>query len=141
MGRPKADVTAQPRELSRLRDWLDEWRKSHERGVAFPEKFWASAGRVARQQGVHATARALGLEYNKLKRASAIGAGAGGRSKGLTVQEPVKFIELTGALSRSPSECRLTLTGENGQRLQVEMAAGAAADMVLQLCRSGWGAT
>jgi hypothetical protein len=70
MGRPKADITAQPRELSPLREWLDDWRKSHERGVAFPDKFWVSSGRVARQHGVHATARALGLEYNKLKRAS-----------------------------------------------------------------------
>jgi hypothetical protein len=53
----------------------------------------------------------------------------------------VKFIELTGALQRSPSECRLTPTGENGKRLQVEMAPGAAVEVVLQLCRSGWSAS
>jgi hypothetical protein len=141
MGRPKADVAAQPRELLRLGAWLGEWRKSHDRGVALPEKFWVSAGRVARQHGVHATARALRLEYNKLKRASAVEAGAGGRGKGTRVQDPVKFIELTGALPRSPGECRLTLTGENGKRLQMEMAPGAAAEVLLQLCRSGWSAS
>jgi hypothetical protein len=140
MGRPKADITAQPRELSRLREWLEDWRKSHERGVAFPEKFWVSAGRVARQHGVHATARALGLEYNRLKRASGAAMGAGGRSKGLAVQKPVKFIELTGALPRNLSECRLSLQGAGGQRLHLEMAPAAAAEIVLQLCRSGWGA-
>ena len=70
MGKPKADVNAQPREVLRLRERLDEWRQSRDRGKAFPEEFWVSAGRLARQHGVDATAYALGLEYNKLKRAS-----------------------------------------------------------------------
>lgn len=140
MGRPKTDITAQPRELSRLREWLDDWRKSHERGLAFPDKFWVSAGRVARQHGVHATARALGLEYNKLKRASGVASAAGVRGKMPAVQRSAKFIEVTGALPRNLSECRLTLQGADGQRLSLEMASGAAAEVVLQLCRSGWGA-
>jgi hypothetical protein len=140
MGRPKADITAQPRELSRLREWLEDWRKGHERGVAFPEKFWVSAGRVARRHGVHATARALGLEYNKLKRASGATTGSGGRSQKPTVAKPVKFIELTGALPKNLSECRLSLQGVGGQRLHLEMAPGAAVEVVLQLCRSGWSA-
>jgi len=140
MGRPKADIAAQPRELWRLREWLAEWRRSHERGVALPDKFWASAGRVARQHGVHATARALGLEYNKLKRASGVSSAAGGRSKMPAVQGAAKFIELTGTLPRNLNECRLTLQGLDGQRLSVEMASSAATEVVLQLCRSGWGA-
>jgi hypothetical protein len=140
MGRPKADEAAQPRELFRLREWLQDWRKSHGRGVALPDKFWASAGRVARQHGVHATARALGLEYNKLKGASGVASAAGVRSKMPAVQRSAKFIELTGALPTNLSECRLTLQGADGQRLSVEMASGAAAEVVLRLCRSGWGA-
>src|SRR5438128_2240647 len=111
MGRPKADDTAQPRELSRLREWLQDWRKSHQRGVALPDKFWASAGRVARQHGVHATARALGLEYNKLKRASGVSSGVAVRSKMPAVQRSAKFIELTGTLPRNLGGCRLTLQG------------------------------
>jgi hypothetical protein len=103
MGRPRAEDTAQPRELSRLRQWLDEWRESRGSGVAFPQTFWASAGRVARQHGVHATARALGLEYNKLKRASGAVTRTGGRGKERAVQRPVKLIEITGAMSRSLS--------------------------------------
>jgi hypothetical protein len=38
------------------------------------------------------------------------------------------------------SGCRLSLQNLSGQRLQLEMAPGAAAEVVLQLCRSGWGA-
>ena len=140
MVRPKADIKTQPRELSRMRQRLDDWRKGNARGVAFPEKLWASAGRLARRHGIYVTARVLGLEYNKLKRASGAAAGAGGRGKRPAVQKAVKFIELSGALPVSPSECRLSLQSAGGQRLQLEMAPGAAAEVVLQLCRSGWGA-
>jgi hypothetical protein len=141
MARPKADIKTQPRGLSRMRERLDAWRRDTARGVAFPEKLWRSAGRLAQRHGVYATARALGLEYNKLKRASG-GAVAriGGGAKRPAVLKPVKFIELTGALPVSPSGCRLSLQGPGGQRLQLEMAPGAATEVVLQLCRSGWAA-
>jgi hypothetical protein len=141
MARPKADIETQPRELSRMRQRLDDWRKSNARGVAFPEKLWASAGRLAQRHGVFRTARALGLEYNKLKRASG---GAVARisdaARKPAVQKAVKFVELTGALPVRASGCRLSLQNLSGQRLQLEMAPGAAAEVVLQLCRSGWGA-
>ena len=139
MASAETEARTQPRELSRMRERLDDWRKSHARGTAFPEKLWASAGRLATRYGVYVTARALGLEYNKLRRASGgavaqIGVG----SKRPAVHKAVKFIELTGALPVSSSGCRLSLQGTNGQRLQLEMAPGAAAEVVLQLCRSGW---
>ena len=141
MARPEADTKTQPRSLSRLRERLDDWRKRTARGVAFPEKLWASAGRLAQRHGIYVTARALGLEYNKLKRASG-GAvtKAGGAAKRATISKAVKFIELTGVLPVTPSGCRLSLQNLSGQRLQLEMAPGAAAEVVLQLCRSGWGA-
>jgi hypothetical protein len=140
MGRPKADVNTQPREVSRLRERLDEWRQSPDRGKAFPEEFWVSAGRLALRHGVHATARALGLEYNKLKRASGGTTGGVGRKERPAVRKPVKFVEVTGALGGRLSDARLSLYGPGGQRLQLEMSSGTAAEVVLQLCRSGWGA-
>jgi hypothetical protein len=119
---------------------LDDWRKSTARGAAFPDKLWASAGRLAQRHGIYVTARALGLEYNKLKRAS-VGAvtKAGGAAQRAAIPKAVKFVELTGALPVTASGCRLSLQSPSGQRLQLEMAPGAAAEVVLQLCRSGWG--
>lgn len=67
------------------------------------------------------SARALGLEYNKLKRASG---GDVGRvrveAKRPTIAKPVKFIELSGALAMSSGGCRLSLQGPGGQRLAAE---------------------
>jgi hypothetical protein len=124
-----------------MRQRLDDWRGSHKRGVAFPPALWSAAGRVARRHGVYLTARALGLEYNKLKGMSGVIARVSGKTKTRPNRKPLKFIELTGALPLSPSGCRLSLQNANGQRLQLEMASGAAIEMVLQLCRSGWSAS
>jgi hypothetical protein len=140
MARAANGTIGQARYFARMRQRLDDWRGSHKRRAAFPPKLWTAAGRVARRHGVYVTARALGLEYNKLKRASG-GVITQGRvkTKRPLKPDPMKFIELTGALPVSPSGCRLSLQNANGQRLQLDMAPGAATEMVLQLCRSGWG--
>jgi hypothetical protein len=135
-----------------MRQRLDDWRKGNARGVAFPDKLWRSAGRLGQRHGIYVTARALGLEYNKLKRVSGAAATFGGGSKARAARKAVKFIELAGALPVSTSGCRLSLPvstsgcrlslqGPNGERLQLEMAPSAATEVVLQLCRSGWAAS
>ena len=141
MARETIDAAGQPRDLVQMRERLEEWRGSHVRGQAFPEALWSAAGRVAQRRGVYLTARTLGLEYNKLKRASGQSIGRDrGEAKRPARPKAMKFIELTGALPVTPSGCRLSLQNADGQRLRLEMAPSAATEMVLQLCRSGWGA-
>jgi len=140
MARAASGTRGQARDFARMRQRLDDWRGSHNRGVAFPPALWSAAGRVARRHGVFRTARALGLEYNKLKGMSGVIARVPGKTRASSMPKPVKFIELSGGLPASPSGCRLSLQNANGQRLQLEMAPSAATEMVLQLCRSGWGA-
>jgi hypothetical protein len=142
MARAASGTSGQSRDLARMRQRLDDWRGSHARGVAFPEKLWSAAGRLAQRHGAYVTARALGLEYNKLKRASGgVIARVRGEAKRPSRPKPMKFIDVSGVLPVSPSGCRVSLQGPDGQRLQLEMAASAAAEVVLQLCRSGWGAS
>src|SRR5665213_3327214 len=123
MARAASGTTGQARDLARMRRRLDEWRRSHARGVAFSPKLWSAAGRVARRHGVYVTARALGLEYNKLKGMSGgVIARVPGKATLPSTPKPMKFIELTGALPANTSGCRLSLQSANGQRLQLEMA-------------------
>lgn len=125
-----------------MRGRLDDWRGSHRRGAAFPLKLWSAVGRVARRHGAYVTARALGLDYNKVKGMSGGVIGRiPGKARRPSTPEPMKFFEMTGVLPLGPSGCRLALQNANGQRLQLEMAPGAATEMVLQLCRSGWSAS
>ena len=138
----EADAVAQPRALMRMRERLDDWRKSHRSGMAFPEALWVAAGRLAARHGVYVSSRALGLEYNKLKRASGgVVSPVGTAVKRASISRPVQLIELTGALAVNAGGCRLSLQGPGGQRLALEMTPGAAAEVVMQLCRSGWGAS
>lgn len=137
MSRTESD---QPADLDRLRQRLDEYRRGGSRGKALPGWVWAAAGRLARRHGVYRTARALGLEYNKLKRASgepAVVARTGDRQRRRA--GAVKFLDLTPALAPAGAVCRLRLAGPAGQHLELEMASGAAKEMVLELCREGWG--
>jgi hypothetical protein len=132
---------AQPGELVRMRQRLDEFRRGTRPGVAFPGWVWAAAARLARRYGVHQTGRALGLEYNKLKRAtggSVVAAGGARDRRSAAGTAAVKFIELTGALPLAGA-CRLRLAGPAGERLELEMVPTAATEVVLGLCRAGWG--
>jgi hypothetical protein len=142
MARTASGTIGPARDLARMRQRLNDWRGSHRRGAAFPRKLWSAVGRVARRHGAYVTARALGLDYNKVKGMSGglIGRVAS-KVKAPSRPDPMKFIELTGALPVSPSGCRLSLQNSNGQRVQLEMAPSAATEMVLQLCQSGWSAS
>ena len=142
MARRASETAGQPRDLAQVRQRLDDWRGSHKRGVAFSPALWSAAGRVARRLGVYVTARALGLEYNKLKAASGAGVAPATRKKtARTTPKPMEFVDLTGMLPTSPGGCRVSLRGPVGERLQLEMSPSAATEMVLQLCRSGWSAS
>jgi hypothetical protein len=125
MGRTEGE---QPIELSRMRRRLDEFRRGSRPGKALPQWAWPAAGRLARRYGVHATASALGLEYNKLKRASgattvsAVGRTAKRRRTG--AGSAVKFVELGGL--RAPSavaadEALVEVVGADGVRVAVRL--------------------
>ena len=131
----------QPADLIRLRQRLDEYRRGSRRGMALPGWVWAAAGRLARRHGVNGTSRALGLEYNKLKRACGglLAAAAGGGGRAPRSKRSVKFVELAGALPAASGTCRLRLAGPAGQHFELEMDPRAAKEMVLELCREGWG--
>ncbi len=132
----------QPQELVRLRQRLDEYRRDSQPGKALPGWAWAAAGRLARRHGVHRSSRVLGLEYNKLKRLSgAAAADQSGQARTSRRRRPSspQFVDLSGALAVG-GDCRLVLDGPGGQRLSVQMPAGAATEVVLGLCRAGFGA-
>ncbi len=128
--------------MIRMRQRLDEFRRGTGAGVALPGWVWAAASRLARRHGVRETGRTLGLEYDKLKRVVSGGAAAAtgnARSRrGAVGGASVKFVELTGALPPAGA-CRLHLAGPCGQRLELEMVPAAATEVVLGLCRAGWG--
>jgi hypothetical protein len=145
----KVKVEVEREELSsdlvRGRQQLDAWRQSDSRGVAIPPKLWDLAARLARRHGNFRTARALGLDSGKLKRVRDRQRRAGGvrvRGAARAGRAAAQFVEVSGIVAPASvgAGCRMTLSGPQGEQLQMELAPEAAAVLLAQLCRSGWAA-
>jgi hypothetical protein len=57
-----------PRNMQRALRRFERWRGAHAGRLPIPERLWAAAVKLAREHGVFHTAKALRLEYGKLKR-------------------------------------------------------------------------
>jgi hypothetical protein len=121
------------KEMARTRGCLDRWRKTRPVGVAMPEKLWAAAVKLGRRHGVYRTARALGLEYNKLKRLSQHA------NHTETATPPPRFVEVSVPPPTAVAGCRIELTGPRGGNLKIELAAPPSTSLLVELCRAAWG--
>jgi hypothetical protein len=113
--------------LAQVRDRLARWRAEHGgRGIRLPESMWAAAVEVARVEGVEATARALRLDHVRLAARMTAGGAAAGEMAG---EVGGGFVELdAGRLGLSPRTV-IRWEGRDGERLEVELAAGAVIDL------------
>ena len=113
--------------LARVRDRLTRWRAKHGgRGIRIPEAMWAEVVQVAQVEGVEATAGALQLDPARL---AARMTSAGSSPGEIPAEVGGGFVELdAGRLGLSPRTV-IRLHGRDGERLEVELAAGAAIDL------------
>jgi hypothetical protein len=61
------DIHDLPLMMRKVYRRLRRWRSTHARRVPLPAALWAAAGEPAREHGINRTAKALHLEYGKLK--------------------------------------------------------------------------
>lgn len=106
-----------------------------------PEPLWQAAVGLAREHGVYATARALQLSYDSLRRrAEAVGVGRRTRREGGARHEPPStFVELPPALTFAPTGAGgpiVEVVGPSGQRLTVRLRGGELD--VAELIRACW---
>ena len=121
------------------------WRSSHTGRLPIPEPLWAEAAELARERGINVIAKALHLEYGKLKEKTlALGQGKGvGRSRTARPRRkrsqprPPAFVELFAPPSSGSSlECRVELEGRRG-KMKIEFKGIATAELVA-LGRALW---
>src|SRR2546425_13077308 len=71
-----------PRNMRKVYRRFERWRSAHTGRLPIPERLWAAAAELAREHGIFTTAKALRLEYGKLKqRVEAEGPAAKGREE------------------------------------------------------------
>jgi len=124
---------------------LKRWRSSHARRVPIPDSLWAAAGELARAHGINPTAKALHLEYGKLKQRAeaAVPTMKGHKAKALIKGRrrarrtaPPTFVELMAPPPGSFPGAVVELEGPRG-RMRIEIKGVAPAELVA-LSRALW---
>ena len=132
------EISDIPPDMRKVYRRLRRWRSSHARRVPIPDALWAAAGELAREHGVNRTAKALHLEYGKLKEC----AGAAGPAKKVMRKVPSAilrhggptaptFMELMAPRSGSLPSAVVELEGPRG-RIKIEFKGVAPARRVRQ---------
>lgn len=105
---------------------FESWRRERRRGQRIPDSLWLMAVELAKQHGMWPTARALHLDYSRLKRR--VGDDEDDEKSGT-------FVELIpqGAMLCA---CSVEMEDGRGARMRVEIK-GAAVD-VTALSRTFW---
>ena len=110
---------------------LKRWRSSHARRVPIPEALWAAAGGLARAHGINPTAKALHLEYGKLKQRAEAAAPTVKRRVGKATADaprrtrrtaPPTFVELLAPPAGNFPGAVVELEGRRG-RMRIELRA------------------
>ena len=113
-----------------VRRAFEHWRRTHRPRAPLPARLWARAVEVAREHGVHATARRLPLEYYALKqRLDAAGAGRG---------PAPAFVELPAVRPSGLGPCVIDLEAPGGGRMRIEVTGVTVTDLVT-LTQGAWG--
>lgn len=114
-----------PAHLARARARVDGWRKRKARSKErrMPEPLWESAVRLAEAHGIHAVSRALGLNYDNLKRRVA----GGGKP---TRSSSPAFVELEVGRPASHPECVIEFEDRAGAKLTVRLSGQRDVDLV-----------
>jgi len=133
-----------PNNMRKVYRRFQRWRSLHTGRLPIPEPLWAAAAEVAREQGVFPTAKALRLEYGKLKqRVEAAGpaakrqvAKAPAAGPRLARPAPPAFVELIAPRANSFPAGVVELEGPRG-RMRIELKGVATTELVA-LSRALW---
>jgi hypothetical protein len=110
---------------------FEQWRNGHKARLPIPEALWAAAAEAAREHGVFRAAKALRLEYGKLKRLAETGP-----SPAPPNMAPATFWELAPPQAVGLGECQIELEGPRG-KMRIQWR-GATAPELAELSRVLW---
>jgi hypothetical protein len=125
------DASEIPVGMRRVCRRFERWRKGHTARVPFPEALWAAAAEAAREHGVFRAAKALRLEYGKLKRMV-----EAGPAPTRPAVAPATFWELAPPQAGGLAECLIELEGPHG-KMRIQWKGTTAPDLA-GLSRALW---
>jgi hypothetical protein len=119
-------------DLNHLRHQLDRWRQSQSGATQLPEALWTAAATLATTHGVGLVARALRLDYNKLKRQVPLAP-----VPSVPIATP-SFVELRPRdwLPQAAAVCRIELSDPAGAKMTVDLPCDPAT--VMGMAQAFW---
>ncbi len=111
-------------DMEEVRQELEQFRSTHQPPCRIPTGLWARAAELARRHGVCPTARALHLDYSRLKRKLAQAAYP--ETKTAELPELVELIK--PSVSGIP-ECTIEVEGRRG-RMRIQVKGAATAELI-----------
>jgi hypothetical protein len=126
-----------PNNIQKVSRRFERWRSRHSGRLPIPRRLWAAAVELAREHGVFHTAKALHLEYAKLKRlvesADAVVEGSVAkapvaRARRTRCSVPPAFLELRTPPVTGLAECLIELEGRRG-KVRIQWKGTTAPDL------------
>ncbi len=113
------------RELMAVHRRVEAWRRREGggRGSRIPEELWKEAVDVAQVAGVHATARALRFNYERLKERA-------GPSAGKQSDNANQFVEFQLPQVSGGANLVVDLLGREGEQVRMELSGLSGMDVV-----------
>jgi hypothetical protein len=136
MRRKARRASRRPPDIERVRQRIEQWRRTRGKKTRMPEQLWAAAVALAREHGIYGASRGLRVNYDSLKRRLK------GRRWEKRAPKPASaatFIELGAPLplAGGPAGATLELEDSTGAKLAVRLAAGDTMDL-LGLAQAFW---
>ena len=131
-------MTAQPiarEDVEQL--WLRfaEHRQTHAARTRLPRELWAAAAKLARQDGITATARALGVDRSSMKRwAERLEPLDKSRKSGKPAAAPA-FVELLAGEATPAAGCHVEVESPRGAKLRFDFKS-ITAEQLAELVRA-----
>ena len=130
------EATSNREDVEQARRRFAEFRQTHAARSRLPRELWATAAKLARRDGVTATARVLGVDYPSLyKWTNRLAPRDSGKS-----QEPGRrhrrdegaapaFVELLTASTGTTTSCVVEVESANGGKLRLDLKAIATSQL------------
>ena len=116
-----------PPEMEEVRVELENWRSTKRPRSRIPDVIWTKAVKLALRYGLHRTARALRLDYARLKEQSGIGT---------EKKAELGFVEWMRPAASGP-ECVIEFESGRGKKMRIELRGADAPDLAA-LGRTFW---
>lgn len=127
-------MTSNPEDVEQLRRRFAEFRQTHAVRSRLPEELWAAAAKLARRDGVQATARALDVDQPSLKKWTERFEPQARRRRTKRPTAPA-FVELLGPAPVPATGCRVEGESPRGAKLRLEFAS-LAGEQLAELIRA-----